>query len=385
MQGTPRKGSVGYRKGSITQGRRSSVEKLAEKKTDRLANYKMGKLLGQGTFAVVKLATYTDGLKTEKRAIKIVDTTRLNRKGREDLRREISIMKTLRHPNIICLLEEFEVPKKKKHYLVLEHCAGGELFDAICNREKYSEHEARVTMVQLCRGIKYFHHKNVVHRDIKPENLLYSTKVGLEEDAIESAELKIADFGLAHGIKRNQTLKVSCGTPGYAAPEVLSSQPYGMKCDIFSLGVVLYILLCGFPPFYDDEDSVVCEKIINGNWCFLEPFWDDVSEDAQALVSKCMHLDPDQRPTAEEILSDKWMTSEAELLKTKVLTVQKKLRQYNARRKFRAGIMLARLSVSLASAFSRKSQTSRGSTAAKISAALTEEKKVPENQAKSEQ
>lgn len=174
----------------------------------------------------------------------------------------------------------------------------------------------------------------MIYRDLKPENILYASPA-------EDAALKLADFGLATLLKPNQLMTVACGTPGYVAPEILCGKAYGKEVDIWSVGVILYILLCGFPPFYDDNNKKLFSLIISANYTFPEPYWTDVSADAKDLVSQLLVVDPAQRLTAAQILQHRWMTGEAS---TKHLShFQGNLKTYNARRRFRAAIRAVQL------------------------------------------
>ena len=160
----------------------------------------------------------------------------------------------------------------------MELMTGGELFETIIQKEFYSEKEAADTIRPIIDAIDYCHQQNIIHRDIKPENLLYSSKN--QEEAI----IKVSDFGLARYISFKTMATTQCGTPGYVSPEILNEQPYGKECDYWSIGVVLYILLCGFPPFFDDDNLVLFEKIKNGAFTFPSPSWDTISQDAKDII-----------------------------------------------------------------------------------------------------
>ena len=164
----------------------------------------------------------------------------------------MSILRSLKHPHIVELREVFDT--KKTFYMVMELMSGGELFERIVSKSKYSEREASDVARKIASALKFCHDQNVVHRDLKPENLLYT-------DTTEAAEIKIADFGFAKLIAADKVMATACGTPGYVAPEVLNNEPYTSKVDMWSLGVIIYILLCGFPPFYDENNAALFKQV----------------------------------------------------------------------------------------------------------------------------
>lgn len=268
---------------------------------DALNKYEMKETLGTGGFAVVKKVSKKGT--GELFALKIVDKTKLKPKQLNTLTREINIMHKLSHPNIVHLYEVIET--EETLYLVLELVEGGELFDAICSKGSFTEVDAATLIRQMLEAIKYSHEKGVAHRDLKPENLLLTRK-----DQIES--VKIADWGLSKDILNGLTqLQTSCGTPDYVAPEVLSGSSYGMECDIWSIGVISYILLCGFPPFYGKPIAVLFEKIMGGNFSFPGPQWKAKSDDAKNFIKRLLVVDPENRYTPEEALNDPWILSHA--------------------------------------------------------------------------
>lgn len=172
------------------------------------------------------------------------------------------------------------------------------------------------------------------NRDLKPENILYASPA-------DDAPLKLADFGLATLLKPNQLMTVACGTPGYVAPEILCGTAYGKEVDIWSIGVILYILLCGFPPFYDDNNKKLFSLIINATYTFPDPYWTEVSDVAKDLVNKLLVVDPKKRLTAAEILTHPWMTSDSG--NANLTHLRDQLKSYNARRRFRGAIRAVQL------------------------------------------
>lgn len=190
--------------------------------------------------------------------------------------------------------------------MVMELLRGGELFDRIVMKGSYSEHEAAASTKAMAEAIGYLHSIGVVHRDLKPENLIYD-KPGPE------GELKITDFGLAKYRSANQRMQTACGTPGYVAPEVLmssSSVKYGPEVDLWSLGVIVYILLCGFPPFYHDNTSELYKQIKKGKFDFPEAYWGEISAAAKDLIKGLLTVDPRKRLTPAQVLQHPWVAGE---------------------------------------------------------------------------
>jgi calcium/calmodulin-dependent protein kinase I len=203
------------------------------------------------------------------------------------------------HENIVQLREVFDC--QKTFYMVMEEMSGGELFDRIVEKEKYSEKEASAVVKKLACALQYCHDMGIAHRDLKPENLLYQSP----ED---TAQIKIADFGLAKLVKGNSLMQTACGTPGYVAPEILEGKPYGAEVDLWSLGVIAYILLCGFPPFYDENNAALFASIKSGIFDFPSPYWDCVSASAKDLISRLLVVDSKKRFTAVQVLDHAWIS-----------------------------------------------------------------------------
>jgi len=322
------------------------------KRDPLLQHYKVGRKLGQGTFATVKEATEKSG--GAKWAVKIIDKRVLAPEDEQALTKEVEIMRQLaelKHPNIVFLKEVCE--SEGTFYIVQELCAGGELFDRIVEKEKYNEKDARVAMKQIVSAIDACHDLRIVHRDLKPENLLYAAKRGEHRDTI-----KLADFGLANMLKKDEALATACGTPGYVAPEVIAAQGYGPEVDIWSLGVIMYILLCGFPPFYSENNPQLFRMIQRCQYTFTRPYWDQVSDAAKDLIRSMLVVDPKKRATCKDIMGDPWMTKDDIPVKAELEGFQKNLTMYNAKRKFKAGVMaLAAISAIQSGAAATKAAT----------------------------
>lgn len=247
---------------------------------------------------------------------------------RSNILKEVQIMRQLDHPNIVKLIEFSE--SRQYYYIVLELCPGGELFHQIVRLTYFSEDLSRHVIVQVAKALEYLHEeKGVVHRDIKPENLLFypvpfipsknpKPRSAEEEDKEDEGQfvpgvgaggigrIKIADFGLSKIVWDNQTM-TPCGTVGYTAPEIVKDERYSKSVDMWALGCVLYTLLCGFPPFYDESIQVLTEKVARGQYTFLSPWWDDISKSAQDLVSHLLTVNPEKRYTITEFLNHPWI------------------------------------------------------------------------------
>jgi len=293
------------------------------------------KELGSGNFAkVYKATTIKPGVQEsgvtvpQQVAIKVIDKKKVE--DLNDITREIEIMETCQHKNIIRLYEIFE--EKDKMNLIMELVTGGELFDEIVQRGNFTEKDAAKVIGTLCSALDYLHEKKIVHRDLKPENILLSQK---KEDLSpgEEAEIKVADFGLARLIADKDLMRTACGTPGYVAPEVLKNKGYGSGAvDLWSAGVILYILLCGFPPFYEEELPALFDQILKGRYDFPSPWWDNISNEAKELVKGLLTVDQKKRFTAKQVMAHPWICGNAP--DTAVNTQQ--LKKFNASRKLKA-------------------------------------------------
>lgn len=262
--------------------------------------YKTGKTLGSGTYAVVKECVHI--VTGEFFACKV-----LNKKfllGREHMvRNEIAVLKRVSagHKNIVSLHDFFETTHNL--YLVFDLCTGGELFDRICARGSYFEKDAAQIVRTITSAVKYLHDQGIVHRDLKPENILFKSKA-------EDAELMLADFGLSKVLEEDNfsILTTTCGTPGYMAPEIFKKTGHGKPVDIWAIGVITYFLLCGYTPFDRDSQFLEMQAICNADYKF-EPaeYWQDVSETAKNFVRSCLTIDVSKRPTAQQLLDSEWL------------------------------------------------------------------------------
>jgi len=258
--------------------------------------YSIGSKLGTGGFAVVrKCKRRQDGVVY---ALKVINKKNLDKDDLVILESEVSIMRQISHPNIVKLYDIYD--SRSKMCLVLDLLEGGELFDRIIEKGHFSEKDAAMSFSQMCDALNYLHQQQIVHRDLKPENLLFATKA-------DNSEIKLIDFGLA-GSCKNGMLKTPCGTPNYVAPEILRRSKYGTQADMWSIGVILYIILCGFPPFYDENDDLgrLYRKIKRAEYDMPSPYWDNISANAKDLVKKLLQPDPKKRLTAKQTLEHQW-------------------------------------------------------------------------------
>ncbi|XP_057326319.1 probable serine/threonine-protein kinase pXi [Microplitis mediator] len=261
-------------------------------------HYTVGHVIGDGNFAVVRHCTHKQS--GAEYAMKIVDKSKCQ--GKETmLASEVAILRQVCHPNIISLISEQETTDQL--FLVMELVKGGDLFDAIAAATKFSEAEASVMIGHLTSALAYLHFHQIVHRDVKPENLL------VEMEGSHVRCLKLGDFGLAQVVR--EPLYTVCGTPTYVAPEILEETGYGLKIDVWAAGVILYILLCGFPPFASPENDQeeLFERILGGQYEFISPYWDSISDSAKQLISNMLQAQPELRFSAEDVLDHPWLVS----------------------------------------------------------------------------
>jgi len=261
--------------------------------------------LGKGHFAEVYLCV--EKATGQRFAVKIFTKHpgMEDRSKTEGLQQEIGVLMGVSHPNVLCLKDTFN--ERDRVYLVLELAAEGELFNYIVMKQKLTEDETRKLFIQLFQGIKYLHERNIVHRDIKPENILLIDK---------NLHVKLADFGLAKIIGEESFTTTLCGTPSYVAPEILADskqRKYTKAVDVWSLGVVLYICLCGFPPFSDELYSrdfpyTLSQQIKSGRFDYPSPYWDSVGDPALDLIDSMLVVDPEKRFTIDQCLSHPWLT-----------------------------------------------------------------------------
>jgi len=235
----------------------------------------------------------------------------------------VDILKRVKHENIVCLKDMHETSDKL--YLVMELVTGGELFDKIVEKGSYSEKEASNIVGKILSAVEYLHSNGIAHRDLKPENLLLKSE--------GDTEVMLSDFGLSKIIGEDTMMQTACGTPYYVAPEVLSATGYGQEVDLWSVGVITYLLLCGFPPFYGESLPEVFEQIMKAEYDFPEPYWNDISNEAKDLIKKLLVVDPKKRYSAKQALKHPWI--EVGGADTK-LNVKSEMTKYNSTRRLQS-------------------------------------------------
>ncbi|XP_032370860.1 calcium/calmodulin-dependent protein kinase (CaM kinase) II beta 1 isoform X23 [Etheostoma spectabile] len=296
--------------------------------------YQLYEELGKGAFSVVrrcvKLCT------GQEYAAKIINTKKLSARDHQKLEREARICRLLKHHNIVRLHDS--ISEEGFHYLLFDLVTGGELFEDIVAREYYSEADASHCIQQILEAVLHCHQMGVVHRDLKPENLLLASKC-------KNAAVKLADFGLAIEVQGDQQAWFGfAGTPGYLSPEVLRKEAYGKPVDIWACGVILYILLVGYPPFWDEDQHKLYQQIKAGAYDFPSPEWDTVTPEAKNLINQMLTINPAKRITAQEALKHPWVCQRSTVasMMHRQETVEC-LKKFNARRKLKGAILTTML------------------------------------------
>ncbi|XP_015852768.1 serine/threonine-protein kinase 33 [Peromyscus maniculatus bairdii] len=300
------------RKSSQPQWSRSNVTegKVLHIRMDNGADieefYTFGRILGQGSFGMV--SEVTDKETGAKWAIKKVNKEKAGSSAVKLLEREVNILKSVNHKHIIHLEQVFETPKKM--YLVMELCEDGELKEVLDKKGYFSENETRLIIQHLASAIAYLHDNDIVHRDLKLENIMVKSSF-MDDNNEMNLNIKVTDFGLAvrkHGSRSESMMQTTCGTPIYMAPEVINAHEYSQQCDIWSIGVIMYLLLCGEPPFLASSEEKLFELIKKGDLRFEHPIWDSISDSAKNVLKQLMKVDPAHRITAKELLDNQWLT-----------------------------------------------------------------------------
>ncbi|XP_043375533.1 calcium/calmodulin-dependent protein kinase type II subunit gamma isoform X1 [Dermochelys coriacea] len=324
-------------------------------------DYQLYEELGKGAFSVVRRCVKKSS--SQEYAAKIINTKKLSARDHQKLEREARICRLLKHPNIVRLHDS--ISEEAFHYLVFDLVTGGELFEDIVAREYYSEADASHCIHQILESVNHIHQHDIVHRDLKPENLLLASKC-------KSAAVKLADFGLAIEVQGEQQAWFGfAGTPGYLSPEVLRKDPYGKPVDIWACGVILYILLVGYPPFWDEDQHKLYQQIKAGAYDFPSPEWDTVTPEAKNLINQMLTINPAKRITADQALKHPWVCQRSTVasMMHRQETVEC-LRKFNARRKLKGAILTTML---VSRNFSVGRQSSAPASAAMSAAGLAEQ------------
>ncbi|XP_062240040.1 calcium/calmodulin-dependent protein kinase type II delta chain isoform X8 [Platichthys flesus] len=296
--------------------------------------YQLYEELGKGAFSVVRRCMKIST--GQEYAAKIINTKKLSTRDHQKLEREARICRLLKHPNIVRLHES--ISEEGFHYLIFDLVTGGELFEDIVAREYYSEADASHCIQQILESVNHCHVNGIVHRDLKPENLLLASK-------LKGAAVKLADFGLAIEVQGEQQAWFGfAGTPGYLSPEVLRKDPYGKPVDMWACGVILYILLVGYPPFWDEDQHRLYQQIKAGAYDFPSPEWDTVTPEAKDLINKMLTINPAKRVTATDALKHPWICQRSTVasMMHRQETVEC-LKKFNARRKLKGAILTTML------------------------------------------
>ncbi|XP_037611058.1 calcium/calmodulin-dependent protein kinase type II subunit gamma isoform X13 [Sebastes umbrosus] len=319
--------------------------------------YQLYEELGKGAFSVVRRCVKKSS--GQEYAAKIINTKKLSARDHQKLEREARICRLLKHPNIVRLHDS--ISEEGFHYLVFDLVTGGELFEDIVAREYYSEADASHCISQILESVNHIHQHDIVHRDLKPENLLLASKM-------KGAAVKLADFGLAIEVQGDQQAWFGfAGTPGYLSPEVLRKDPYGKPVDIWACGVILYILLVGYPPFWDEDQHKLYQQIKAGAYDFPSPEWDTVTPEAKNLINQMLTINPAKRITAEQALKHPWVCHRSTVasMMHRQETVEC-LRKFNARRKLKGAILttmlVSRNFSACKSLLNKKSESAKPST-----------------------
>ncbi|KAM6896769.1 calcium/calmodulin-dependent protein kinase type 1D [Lycodopsis pacificus] len=280
-------------------------------------------VLGTGAFSEVVLAQ--EKLTGRMFAVKCIPKKAL--KGKESsIENEIAVLRKIKHENIVALEDIYESPDHL--YLIMQLVSGGELFDRIVEKGFYTEKDASTLIRQVLDAVTYLHKMAIVHRDLKPENLLYF-------NTQDESKIMISDFGLSKMEGSGDVMSTACGTPGYVAPEVLAQKPYSKAVDCWSIGVIAYILLCGYPPFYDENDSKLFEQILKADYEFDAPYWDDISDSAKDFIGSLMEKDPAKRFTCDQALRHPWIAGDTALCKNIHESVSRQIKKNFAKSKWR--------------------------------------------------
>ncbi|OQR87296.1 calcium/calmodulin-dependent protein kinase [Thraustotheca clavata] len=306
--------------------------------------YILGEKIGEGAFSVVRKATEKSTGTVY--AVKCFRKVNLSEQDIKDIHLEVNLLRQMHHDHVLNLHAFFDEPEF--YYTVMDLVEGGELFDRIVEKEYYTEKECRDLIKILLETIQYCHGLGIVHRDLKPDNILMTSR---DDDA----SIKIADFGLAKQDAMENNMISSCGTPEYIAPEIARNvfskekTPYGKAVDIWSIGVITYVLLCGYTPFHANNQVQLFRKILKGHVEYHSPYWDDISSEAKHFVSRMLVVDPTKRATAAQLLKDPWVIGQ-DVSSAQLPGV---IRRMNSRRRLKAAMATVHSTIALSKAIQK--------------------------------
>lgn len=308
----------------ITDSKNLVVDYAPENSSKITQNYKIwADVIGRGAYGEVRKAMHIPT--NEMRAIKIIYKQECSADDQQNIFREVKILKQLDHPNIIKIYEYFSDPKFI--FIVMELVQGGELFDRIMDVHHFSERKAAEIFLQILSSVNYLHANKIVHRDLKPENILF-----------DGEYIKLIDFGTSREFDAAKKMKGTHGTPYYIAPEVLEHS-YNEKCDVWSCGVILYVMLCGSPPFNGHNDDEILSSVLRGQFTFDLPEFEQISDYAKKLIQKMLTFNPKQRISIADAINDIWF--KVVLSKKEVIlnpAVLSNLKNFNVRNKMQEAI-----------------------------------------------
>jgi calcium-dependent protein kinase len=318
---------------------------VKEKNWSITDDYTFESVIGKGGYGEVRKAVHKKSGFT--RAVKVIAKTDTDKERIEKIMNEVNILRSIDHANMMKIIEFYQ--DDTKLYIVSEYYDGGELFEKISHLKNFSEKQAAGIMQQILSAVNYLHKHKIVHRDLKPENIVYESRG-------DNSQIKVIDFGTSQTVLDDETLSKAFGTAYYVAPEVLKKQ-YNSKCDVWSCGVILYILLCGHPPFNGSTEKKILEKVLKGLYEFKEHEWKSISEEAVDLIKKMLVYEPAKRLTASEALGHPWfqnMLGSNQPDKPSALNTLNNLKTFRAERKLQQAIWIF-----LATYFSNKEEKTK--------------------------
>jgi len=309
---------------------------VVEKKSKITHDYDFIQEIGSGAFGKVYKAKHK-GTGTI-RCVKKLSKEDLTEDEKRKLIDEVKILRSLDHPNIVKVLEFYQ--NSKYFFIVTEYLTGGELFDRIMDCEYFNEESCAIIMKQLLSAVNYLHKNGFIHRDLKPENIIFA-EWDSKKRVHAGSMIKVIDFGTSCVFEKGSKLKKKLGTPYYIAPEVLKKN-YDERCDLWSSGVIMYILLCGYPPFNGPNDKVIYQKILEGKYSHPEEDWSGVSKGAKDIIKKMLTYDFTKRSNCQELLQHEWfkMKSDNDLCLKKSGKVLANLKNFSTEFKLQKAILL---------------------------------------------